>query len=175
MSLSYYQIIMSLFYFPQDYMPFSDIYVSTFKNDTEYRQLLIQTAMALQTNKFIQVRVTRNRRWKKAALNSSNLKPVGWTLNTPLDSFQHLTGSDSRMKQSLLWLSCMFGVRTLKDYNGLLWHWLWQLCVFPFFLFFATCAKIKYVEKFKSSVCSPCCSLFLLVLAVLGHLLTSSN
>lgn len=69
MSLSYYQIIMPLFYFPKDYMPFSDIYVSTFKNDTEYRQLLIQTAMALQTNKFIQVRVTRNRCWKKAALN----------------------------------------------------------------------------------------------------------
>lgn len=37
-------------------MPFSDIYVSTFKNDIEYKQLLIQTAMALQTNKFIQVR-----------------------------------------------------------------------------------------------------------------------
>lgn len=40
-------------------MPFSDIYSSTFKNDTEYRQLMIQTAMALQTNKFMQVRVTR--------------------------------------------------------------------------------------------------------------------
>lgn len=40
-------------------MPFSDVYVSTFKNSIEYRQLLIQTAMALQTNKFIQVRVTR--------------------------------------------------------------------------------------------------------------------
>ncbi|XP_029309598.1 rho GTPase-activating protein 29-like isoform X2 [Cottoperca gobio] len=38
----------------QDYMPFSDIYVSTFKNDIEYKQLLTQTAMALQTNKFIQ-------------------------------------------------------------------------------------------------------------------------
>uniref|UniRef100_A0A8C5I419 Rho GTPase-activating protein 29 n=1 Tax=Gouania willdenowi TaxID=441366 RepID=A0A8C5I419_GOUWI len=38
----------------QDYMPFSDIYISTFKNDMEYNQLLIQTAVALQTNKFIQ-------------------------------------------------------------------------------------------------------------------------
>ncbi|KAM9790728.1 rho GTPase-activating protein 29-like isoform X1 [Syngnathus typhle] len=38
----------------QDYMPFSDIYNSTFKNDIEYNQLLVQTAMALQTNKFIQ-------------------------------------------------------------------------------------------------------------------------
>ena len=36
-------------------MPFSDIYVSTFKNDIEYKQLLTQTAIALQTNKYIQV------------------------------------------------------------------------------------------------------------------------
>ncbi|XP_036940075.1 rho GTPase-activating protein 29-like isoform X1 [Acanthopagrus latus] len=43
----------------QDYMPFSDIYVATFKNDIEYRQLFIQTAMALQTNKFIQPLVAR--------------------------------------------------------------------------------------------------------------------
>ncbi|KAM7379619.1 hypothetical protein PAMP_005161 [Pampus punctatissimus] len=43
----------------QDYMPFSDIYVSTFKNDIEYNQLLVQTAVALQTNKFIQPLLTR--------------------------------------------------------------------------------------------------------------------
>lgn len=43
----------------QDYMPFSDIYVSTFKNDFEYKQLLIQTTMALQTNKFIQPLLAR--------------------------------------------------------------------------------------------------------------------
>ncbi|KAM4605158.1 rho GTPase-activating protein 29-like isoform 2-T2 [Polymixia lowei] len=43
----------------QDYMPFSDIYVATFKNDIEYSQLLIQTAMALQTNKFIQPLLAR--------------------------------------------------------------------------------------------------------------------
>uniref|UniRef100_A0A8C9YUA2 Rho GTPase-activating protein 29 n=1 Tax=Sander lucioperca TaxID=283035 RepID=A0A8C9YUA2_SANLU len=43
----------------QDYMPFSDIYVSTFKNDIEYKQLFIQTALALQTNKFIQPLLAR--------------------------------------------------------------------------------------------------------------------
>ncbi|CAB1454488.1 unnamed protein product [Pleuronectes platessa] len=43
----------------QDYMPFSDIYVSTFKKDIEDNQLLIQTAMALQTNKFIQPLLAR--------------------------------------------------------------------------------------------------------------------
>ncbi|KAM9718462.1 rho GTPase-activating protein 29-like isoform 1-T1 [Menidia menidia] len=43
----------------QDYMPFSDIYVSSFKNDIEYNQLLIQTAVALQTNKFIQPLLAR--------------------------------------------------------------------------------------------------------------------
>ncbi|XP_039999597.1 rho GTPase-activating protein 29-like isoform X1 [Xiphias gladius] len=43
----------------QDYIPFSDIYVSAFKKDIEYNQLLIQTAMAFQTNKFIQPLVAR--------------------------------------------------------------------------------------------------------------------
>ncbi|XP_032386894.1 rho GTPase-activating protein 29 isoform X1 [Etheostoma spectabile] len=43
----------------QDYMPFSDIYVSTFKNEIEYKQLFIQTALALQTNKFIQPLLAR--------------------------------------------------------------------------------------------------------------------
>ncbi|KAM3865833.1 rho GTPase-activating protein 29-like [Diretmus argenteus] len=43
----------------QDYMPFSDTYISTFKNDIEYSQLLLQTAMALQTNKFIQPLLAR--------------------------------------------------------------------------------------------------------------------
>lgn len=36
-------------------MPFQDIYVSAFKNEIEYNQVLLQTAAALQTNKFIQV------------------------------------------------------------------------------------------------------------------------
>lgn len=55
-------MLISLFHLSKDYMPFSDIYVSTFKNDIEYKQLLMQTAMALQTNKFIQVRVIRKSR-----------------------------------------------------------------------------------------------------------------
>ena len=40
-------------------MPFSDIYVSTLKKDIEYSQLLVQSVMALQTNKFIQVTTTK--------------------------------------------------------------------------------------------------------------------
>ncbi|XP_057713129.1 rho GTPase-activating protein 29-like isoform X1 [Corythoichthys intestinalis] len=43
----------------QDYMPFSDIYNTTFKNDLEYNQLLMQTAMALHTNKFMQPLLAR--------------------------------------------------------------------------------------------------------------------
>uniref|UniRef100_A0A8C3B3N3 Rho GTPase-activating protein 29 n=1 Tax=Cyclopterus lumpus TaxID=8103 RepID=A0A8C3B3N3_CYCLU len=43
----------------QVFMPFSDVYVSSFKNDIEYKQLLIQTAMSLQTNKFIQPLLAR--------------------------------------------------------------------------------------------------------------------
>ncbi|XP_040027066.2 rho GTPase-activating protein 29 isoform X1 [Gasterosteus aculeatus] len=43
----------------QVYMPFSEVYISTFKNDIESNQLLIQTAMALQTNKFIQPLLAR--------------------------------------------------------------------------------------------------------------------
>lgn len=36
-------------------MPFRDIYISAFKNDIEYSQLIMQTAAALQANKFMQV------------------------------------------------------------------------------------------------------------------------
>uniref|UniRef100_A0A8C6P9U2 Rho GTPase-activating protein 29 n=1 Tax=Nothobranchius furzeri TaxID=105023 RepID=A0A8C6P9U2_NOTFU len=43
----------------QDYMPFSDVYVSTFKRDIDYNQLLIHTAVALQTNKFMQPLLAR--------------------------------------------------------------------------------------------------------------------
>ncbi len=39
----------------KDFMPFRDIYVSAFKNEIEYNQVLLQTSAALQTNKFIQV------------------------------------------------------------------------------------------------------------------------
>ncbi|XP_059358099.1 rho GTPase-activating protein 29-like isoform X2 [Carassius carassius] len=43
----------------QDFMPFRDIYVSAFKNEIEYNQVLLQTAAALQTNKFIQPLLVR--------------------------------------------------------------------------------------------------------------------
>ncbi|XP_041967621.1 rho GTPase-activating protein 29-like isoform X1 [Alosa sapidissima] len=43
----------------QDYMPFREIYISAFKKDVEYSQLLLQTAAALQTNKFIQPLLSR--------------------------------------------------------------------------------------------------------------------
>ncbi|XP_066508035.1 rho GTPase-activating protein 29-like isoform X2 [Hoplias malabaricus] len=43
----------------QDYMPFRDVYVSAFKNEIEYSQVLLQTAVALQTNRFIQPLMSR--------------------------------------------------------------------------------------------------------------------
>ncbi|XP_063056411.1 rho GTPase-activating protein 29-like [Engraulis encrasicolus] len=43
----------------QDFMPFREIYISAFKKDVEYSQLLLQTANALQTNRFIQPLLAR--------------------------------------------------------------------------------------------------------------------
>ncbi|MBN3323945.1 RHG29 protein, partial [Atractosteus spatula] len=43
----------------QEYMPFREIYVSAFQNDIEYSQVMLQTAVALQTNKFIQPLLAR--------------------------------------------------------------------------------------------------------------------
>ncbi|KAJ8409562.1 hypothetical protein AAFF_G00229630 [Aldrovandia affinis] len=43
----------------QEYMPFREIYISAFKNDIEYSQVLLQTAATLQTNKFMQPLVAR--------------------------------------------------------------------------------------------------------------------
>ncbi|KAG7457172.1 hypothetical protein MATL_G00243650 [Megalops atlanticus] len=43
----------------QEYMPFREIYISAFKNDVEYSQTLLQTAAALQTNKFMQPLLAR--------------------------------------------------------------------------------------------------------------------
>ncbi|KAL1006681.1 hypothetical protein UPYG_G00075320 [Umbra pygmaea] len=43
----------------QEYMPFRDIYMSAFRNDIEYSQLLLNTAAALQTNKFMQPLIAR--------------------------------------------------------------------------------------------------------------------
>ncbi|XP_059391014.1 rho GTPase-activating protein 29-like isoform X6 [Carassius carassius] len=40
--------------FQQEHMPFRDIYLSAFKNDIEYSQLIMQTTAALQSNKFMQ-------------------------------------------------------------------------------------------------------------------------
>lgn len=36
-------------------MPFREIYMTAFKNDSEYSQLVLQTAAVLQSNKFMQV------------------------------------------------------------------------------------------------------------------------
>lgn len=36
-------------------MPFREIYMTAFKNDIEYSQLILQTAAILQSNKFMQV------------------------------------------------------------------------------------------------------------------------
>lgn len=36
-------------------MPFRELYMTAFKNDIEYSQLILQTAAILQSNKFIQV------------------------------------------------------------------------------------------------------------------------
>lgn len=41
----------------QEHMPFRDIYITAFKNDIEYSQLIMQTTAALQANKFMQVRL----------------------------------------------------------------------------------------------------------------------
>ncbi|XP_041737230.2 rho GTPase-activating protein 29-like isoform X2 [Coregonus clupeaformis] len=43
----------------QEFMPFRDVYMSAFKNDIEYSQLLLHTAAALQTNKFMQPLLAR--------------------------------------------------------------------------------------------------------------------
>lgn len=36
-------------------MPFCETYMTAFKNDIEYSQLVLQTAAILQSNKFMQV------------------------------------------------------------------------------------------------------------------------
>ncbi|XP_071780161.1 rho GTPase-activating protein 29 isoform X2 [Centroberyx gerrardi] len=43
----------------QEFMAFREIYMSAFKNDIEYSQLLLHTAAALQTNKFMQPLLAR--------------------------------------------------------------------------------------------------------------------
>lgn len=43
----------------QEHMPFRDIYMSAFKNDIDYSQVLLHTASALQANKFTQPLLAR--------------------------------------------------------------------------------------------------------------------
>uniref|UniRef100_A0A3P8SGC6 Rho GTPase-activating protein 29 n=1 Tax=Amphiprion percula TaxID=161767 RepID=A0A3P8SGC6_AMPPE len=43
----------------QEFMPFCEIYTTTFKNDIEYSQLVLHTAAVLQSNKFIQPLLAR--------------------------------------------------------------------------------------------------------------------
>ncbi|XP_030612112.1 rho GTPase-activating protein 29 isoform X2 [Archocentrus centrarchus] len=43
----------------QEFMPFRDIYMTAFKNDIEYSQLILQTAAVLQSNKFMQPLLAR--------------------------------------------------------------------------------------------------------------------
>uniref|UniRef100_I3JB96 Rho GTPase-activating protein 29 n=1 Tax=Oreochromis niloticus TaxID=8128 RepID=I3JB96_ORENI len=43
----------------QEFMPFREIYMTAFKNDIEYSQLILQTAAILQSNKFMQPLLAR--------------------------------------------------------------------------------------------------------------------
>lgn len=79
------------FCFLKDYMPFSDSYVSTFKHEAEYRQLLIQTALALQTNKYMQVR--------RKDILTHFLQTSLVNLEVLLDTFHQC----SLMRQSIPW------------------------------------------------------------------------
>ncbi|XP_029385367.1 rho GTPase-activating protein 29 isoform X2 [Echeneis naucrates] len=44
---------------PQEFMPFHEIYMAAFKNDSEYSQLVLHTAAVLQSNKFMQPLLAR--------------------------------------------------------------------------------------------------------------------
>ncbi|XP_038820318.1 rho GTPase-activating protein 29-like isoform X2 [Salvelinus namaycush] len=98
----------------QDYMPFRDTYISTFKNDTEYSQLLLQTATALQTNKFIQPLLSRkteldklrkdlNEQWqreqKKMQESEAALRKAQWTQTQKTDEYQKAQSSASRSQE----------------------------------------------------------------------------
>ncbi len=39
----------------KEYMPFRETYMTAFKNDIEYSQLVLHTVAVLQSNKFVQV------------------------------------------------------------------------------------------------------------------------
>lgn len=101
------------FCFLKDYMPFSDIYNSTFKNEAEYRQLLIQTATALQTNKFMQVRE------RHVHLPWFAFKPVKPTSRRWIHFSNSVNGCHT--KKSFRWHARR--VCTERD-SGLAWPWL---------------------------------------------------
>ncbi|XP_064869865.1 rho GTPase-activating protein 29-like isoform X2 [Oncorhynchus nerka] len=98
----------------QDYMPFRDIYISTFKNDIEYSQLLLQTATALQTNKFIQPLLSRKteldklrkdikeqwqREQKKMQESEAALRKARWTQAQRRDEYHKAQSSASRSQE----------------------------------------------------------------------------
>uniref|UniRef100_A0A8K9VE65 Rho GTPase-activating protein 29 n=1 Tax=Oncorhynchus mykiss TaxID=8022 RepID=A0A8K9VE65_ONCMY len=98
----------------QDYMPFRDIYISTFKNDIEYSQLLLQTATALQTNKFIQPLLSRKteldklrkdikeqwqREQKKMQESEAALRKARWTQVQRRDEYHKAQSSTSRSQE----------------------------------------------------------------------------
>ncbi|XP_052319042.1 rho GTPase-activating protein 29-like isoform X2 [Oncorhynchus keta] len=98
----------------QDYMPFRETYISTFKNDTEYSQLLLQTATALQTNKFIQPLLSRkteldklrkdlNEQWqreqKKMQESEAALRKAQWAQTQRTDEYQKAQSSASRSQE----------------------------------------------------------------------------
>uniref|UniRef100_A0AAZ3NMD1 Rho GTPase-activating protein 29 n=1 Tax=Oncorhynchus tshawytscha TaxID=74940 RepID=A0AAZ3NMD1_ONCTS len=98
----------------QDYMPFRDIYISTFKNDIEYSQLLLQTATALQTNKFIQPLLSRKteldrlrkdlkeqwqREQKKMQESEAALRKARWTQVQRRDEYHKAQSSASRSQE----------------------------------------------------------------------------
>lgn len=49
----------------KEFMPFCEIYMTAFKNDIEYSQLVLHTAAVLQSNKFIQVFKQKKYFWNK--------------------------------------------------------------------------------------------------------------
>ncbi|KAK6302178.1 hypothetical protein J4Q44_G00265330 [Coregonus suidteri] len=98
----------------QDYMPFRDTYISTFKNDIEYSQLLLQTATALQTNKFRQPLLARKneldklrkdlteqwqRQQKKMQESEVALRKARWTQTQRTDEYQKAHSSRSQEEQ----------------------------------------------------------------------------
>uniref|UniRef100_A0A8C7L472 Rho GTPase-activating protein 29 n=1 Tax=Oncorhynchus kisutch TaxID=8019 RepID=A0A8C7L472_ONCKI len=92
----------------------TDIYMSTFKNDIEYSQVLLQTATALQTNKFIQPLLSRKteldklrkdlkeqwqREQKKMQESEAALRKARWTQVQRRDEYHKAQSSASRSQE----------------------------------------------------------------------------